>query len=157
MRLAAAVLLALAALAGCGGDDEPSPEEAVRAAVQRFGDATAKKDYREICDQLLSSRLVERVEGVGLPCEQALQRGLGDVKNPRIRIGDIGVQGGRALVSVRSTADNQPPSDDAVELVREGGEWKIASLAAPDEGGGAATTTTPQATTTEPTPDHDDR
>jgi hypothetical protein len=53
---------------------------------------------------------------------------------------------------VHTTAAGQPPSDDALQLVREGKAWKIASLAEPT--GGSQTTTTetaPTATQTTPT------
>jgi hypothetical protein len=144
----AVVLLALVAglSAGCG-DDEPDARGDVRAAVERFGEATAEKDYQALCDELLAGVLVTRLQRVGLPCELALQRGLGDVRDPKIEIGEIAVQGTRALVAVTSRAAGQRPSEDAIELVREGGEWKIASLAQPEEEAGTATTTTPATTT----------
>jgi hypothetical protein len=149
-RSAAAALLAgvLVALAGCGADEEtpvsgPSAEQQVRAAVAKFGIATRDKDYQEICDQLLSDELVAKIEDVGLPCEGALQRGLGDVKAPTLAINEVSISRGRALVSVHTTATGQAPSDDALQLVLEGRDWKIASLAAP-----SGTQTQTQTTTT---------
>jgi hypothetical protein len=131
----AAALLAATLAGGCGADREgPPPATAaqqVRAVVARFGDASRAKDYQTICDQLLSRSLVQSVEAVGLPCESALQRGLGGVRDPRLQIREISIQGGRALVSVHTTAAGQPPSDDAVQLVRENGQWHIAALAEP--------------------------
>lgn len=151
--LLAAVVLAAA---GCGADKEgaaddgPTAETQVRAVVAKFGIATREKDYQQICDQLLSDQLVQKIEGVGLPCEVALQRGLGDVRAPTLEINDVSISHGRALVSIHTTAAGQPPSDDALQLVLEGRDWKIASLAAP-EGTGATTATTPTTTTTTPT------
>jgi hypothetical protein len=139
------LLLALV-LVGCGGGDPPAAEQ-VRDAVKRFGDATARKDYQVICDELLARDLVDNVESIGLPCEVALQRGLGEVQAPRLEVGQVAVSGDRALVSVRSTAAGQQPSDDGMELIREDDGWRIASLAQP-EGGGQ---------TTVPTPDQGDR
>jgi hypothetical protein len=139
------VLLAAAtAAAGCGADREgPAPSTAaqqVRAVVARFGVASRAKDYQTICDQLLSRALVQSIEGVGLPCESALQRGLGDVQDPRLEIRGVSVQGDRALVRVHSTALGQAASDDAVRVVREQGQWHIASLA---EGASASSATPP--------------
>jgi hypothetical protein len=123
---------AIVAGAGCGADSEgPSADTQVRATVARFGVATRDGDYQTICDQLLADALVHSVEAVGLPCESALQRGLSDVRDPRLKIRQVSMSGGRALVSVHSTAAGQPPSDDAIQLVKEGGTWRIASLAAP--------------------------
>jgi hypothetical protein len=124
-----------AGAAGCGADSEgPSADTQVRATVARFGVATRAGDYQTICDQLLADALVHSVEAVGLPCESALQRGLSGVRDPRLEIRQVSMSGGRALVSVHSTAAGQPPSDDAIQLVKEGGTWRIASLAAPSAG-----------------------
>jgi hypothetical protein len=155
-RLIATAVLAITpavTAAGCGPDREgPTPEQQVRAVVARFGLASRQKDYQTICDDLLADALVQRVEAIGLPCETALQRGLADVRDPRLVIRQVSMRGARALVRVHSTAAGQPPSDDAIELVRENGAWRIASLAAP--GGSSATapasTTAPPATTTAP-------
>jgi hypothetical protein len=161
------VLLALAAacaaaLAACGADEEgaKSDQQQARTVVERFGTATAKRDYRTICDELLADSLVKKVENIGLPCELAFEKGVGGVRDPKLEVREVKVQGARALVSVRSTARGEAPSDDAVELVRQDDEWRIASLVSP-RGQGTTTATTPTtttpATTTVPTPDHDDR
>jgi hypothetical protein len=148
-----AALLAALAVAGCGADQEgPSPDKQVRDVVQRFGAASASKDYQTICDRLLSRKLVQNVEQVGLPCESVLQRGLGDVQAPRLEIRQVQVSGARALVSVHSTAAGQPPSDDALQLAREDGEWRIASLAAPRPPASSTTATPTTATATTPAP-----
>ncbi|HWI72156.1 MAG TPA: hypothetical protein VNT55_09385 [Baekduia sp.] len=146
-------LLALASAlvaAGCGADTEgggsPDANTQVRAVVARFGVATRAHDYQQICDDLLSGDLVAKIETIGLPCESALQRGLGDVKNPTLTINEVSIAGARALVSIHTTATGQPASDDALQLVRESDRWKIASLAAPS--GGQSTTAPPTTTTT---------
>jgi hypothetical protein len=149
---ALAATLALA-VAGCGADSEDggddggsglSADQQVRAAVAKFGIATRNKDYQEICDRLLADALIQKIEDVGLPCESALQRGLGDVRSPTLTINEVSIARGRALVSVHTTAAGQAASDDALQLVREGGDWKIASLAEP---AGTQTQTTPTETT----------
>lgn len=143
-----AVVCALA-VAGCGADTEdggaPDADTQVRAVVARFGVATRTRDYQQICDELLSGALVTKIETIGLPCESALQRGLGEVKDPTLTINDVSIAGARALVSVHTTAAGQAASDDALQLVKESGRWKIASLAAPQ--GGQTTTPTTTATT----------
>jgi hypothetical protein len=150
-RIILAALAAACVVAGCGADEEgvvdggPSADQQVRTAVAKFGIATRDKDYQEICDQLLADALVQKIEGIGLPCEAALRRGLGDVKNPTLEINEVSISHGRALVSIHTTAQGQPPSDDALQLVLEGRDWKIASLA----GSSAPQTTTSTTPTTE--------
>ncbi|HEX5922654.1 MAG TPA: hypothetical protein VFY45_02405 [Baekduia sp.] len=134
-----AMLVLALAVAGCGADEEGGggggvpAEQQVRAVVARFGVATRAKDYQQICDRLLSKDLVDKIEAIGLPCESAVQRGLGGVRNPTLEINEVSISGSRALVSIHTTATGEAPSDDALQVVREDGEWKIASLAAPDD------------------------
>jgi hypothetical protein len=165
-RNAAVAFLALLALAGCGADTEnggsgPDATTAVRATVAKFGVATRTHDWQTICDTLLSETLVSKIEDVGLPCETAIEKGLGDVKNPTLEITDVSIAGARALVSIHTTANGQEASDDALQLVKQDGAWRIASLAAPEGSGTTSapgstaapgTTVAPGATTTATTP-----
>jgi hypothetical protein len=145
-------LICATVVAGCGADSEggggPTADTQVRAVVARFGVATRNHDYQTICDDLLADDLVNKIEAIGLPCESALSRGLGDVKNPTLTINEVSIAGARALVSIHTTATGQAASDDALQLVRESNRWKIASLAAPS---GGQSTTTPPTTSAPPT------
>ena len=122
-----ALALVLAILAGCG-DSGPTPEQQVRTTVSDFGRATAAKDYKTICDRLLAPTLIEDVTSIGLPCERALQRGLGHVKEPRLTIGNVRIDGDQATAEIRSSASGQEPSQDTLKLVKVNGTWKISSL-----------------------------
>jgi hypothetical protein len=119
--------LVLLVLAGCG-DAGPTPEEQVRSTVGDFGRATAAKDYRALCEDILAPQLVDKVTQVGLPCETALRQGLGRVKDPHLTIGRVQVDGNRASAEVRTSAAGEEPSKDTLELVNVNGTWKIASL-----------------------------
>jgi hypothetical protein len=159
-RTTLALIGSLLALAGCGADTEggntgPDATTQVRATVAKFGVATRTHDWQAICDDLLSEALVAKIEDVGLPCETAIEKGLGEVKDPTLEITDVSLAGGRALVSIHTTAAGQPASDDALQLVKEDGQWRIAALAAPKGSttappttAGPETTTTATATTT---------
>jgi Prokaryotic membrane lipoprotein lipid attachment site len=116
-----------AALAGCGSSG-PSDEELVARTVVDFGRATATKDYATLCDRLLSPSLIDDVEQIGLPCEQALRKALGGVRDPRLTVGTIRVDGDRATADIRTSAAGQEPSRDTLRLERVRGTWRIASL-----------------------------
>jgi hypothetical protein len=119
--------LVLLILAGCG-ESGPTPEEQVRSTVAEFGRATAAKDYAALCDRLLAPELIEEVESIGLPCERALRRGLGDVEDPRLTIGRIVIRDDEASAEVRTSAAGEEPSQDTLRLVNLDGVWKISSL-----------------------------
>ena len=125
LRRAAAWMLAAALLAGCGG---PTDEEQVRGVVDDLAKATATKDYQALCDRILAPKLVEQVKQIGLPCEVALQRGLGDVKNPKLTVGKISIKDDTATAEIRTVAEGQAPSRDTLELVRVKDDWRISSL-----------------------------
>jgi hypothetical protein len=129
VRLRPPVLTALAALAlaGCG-DSGPSDEAQIRGALEEFQRATAEKDYAALCERVLAPKLIETVEQVGLSCEMALEKGLGSVRDPRISVGSVTVDGDGATAQVRSSAAGEEPSEDTVRLVRVGDAWRIASL-----------------------------
>jgi hypothetical protein len=124
------------ALAGCG-DTGPTDAEQVRTTLTEFSKATAAKDYQALCDKLLAPSLIADLKKIGLPCEIALQQGLGDVKQPKLIVGDVKVEGKKATAQVRSSAEGQAPSSDTVELERTDDGWRISSLATPSEPGPA--------------------
>lgn len=134
-RCAAALALALA-LAGCG-DSEPTPEEQVRTTLTSFSRATAAKDYQALCDRLLAPSLIADLKKIGLPCEIALQQGLGGVEQPRLIVGDVTVKGKKATAEVRTSAAGQAPSRDTIELEKTEEGWRISSLTTPSEAGPA--------------------
>jgi hypothetical protein len=134
-RCALALVLALV-LAGCG-DEGPTDAEQVRATLTAFSKATAAKDYQALCDKLLAPSLIADLKKIGLPCEIALQQGLGDVKQPKLIVGDVKVEGKQATAQVRTSAQGQAPSSDTVELERTEDGWRISSLATPTETGPA--------------------
>jgi hypothetical protein len=119
------MLLAAAALAGCGG---PSDEQQVRQAITDFAHAAAHKDYAKICNQLFAPRLTERSERINLPCEAAIARTLDNVHDLEVTIGAVEVDGTKASAQVRSSAAGEKPSEDTMQLVKLDDHWRIASL-----------------------------
>jgi ketosteroid isomerase-like protein len=120
-------LLAGAALVGCGSSG-PTDEEQVRDTVDAFSKATAAKDYDKLCKQLLAPKLLEQVDQAGLSCEVALSKGLEDVKDPKVTIGQITVSGDAATADVQTSASGEEPARDTLKLSKVGGRWRITSL-----------------------------
>ena len=132
MRRALAALALALVLAGCG-DSGPTDEEQVRATLTDFSRATAAKDYQTLCDRILAPSLIADLKKIGLPCEIALQQGLGDVKQPRLLVGAVSVKGKTATAQVRTSAEGQAPSSDTIELEHTDQGWRISSLAKPSK------------------------
>ena len=124
VRAITLIVAATVLAAGCGR----SPERDVRDTLNAFTEATAKKDYQRLCDDIFSAKLVEQVRKQ-VPCELALQNSsLGDAKNPKLEIKRIKVDGDTATAEVATSAANQKPSQDTVRLVKEGDDWRIQAL-----------------------------
>jgi hypothetical protein len=126
-RTAALLAVALAGLVagGCGKSDD----EEVRDTLARFEQATEKRDYKALCDDVLSEQVVQRLRAVGLPCETALQRStVASTLQPSISVEQVRVRGDTALAQITSTAVGQRPSHDTIRLVKQGDDWRIASL-----------------------------
>src|SRR5262245_32628748 len=119
-------LLALVAVLGAGcGNRTPSDEEQIRALLGTFAKAAAARDYQTLCDKVLAPKLLNGIAQIGLPCEIALRQSLGEVKSPRMTVGQISVKGDNASAEVRTSAENQPPSKDTVKLQRVNGRWRV--------------------------------
>lgn len=125
MRGPALLVVLTVALAGCGA--KATPEDEVRDAVARYGEATAKRDAQTICDELLAPKLKQNAEQYGLPCELAVKPSLEAAKDPKLTIRDVAVKGEGATVRIRTTAANQPATDATLTLRRITGEWRIAA------------------------------
>jgi Putative lumazine-binding len=121
----AAALMLAAPLTACGRDEEGE----VRDTLDAFAQATAKKDYQRLCDELFAAKLVEEVRQT-VPCEVALRNSsLDDARNPKLTVRSVKVDGDQATAEVSTSAANQRPSQDTVRLVKEEGEWRIVALA----------------------------
>ena len=128
--LAAGAALAVAGmpLPGCGAQG-PTDQDAVRAKLVEFTNASRAKRYARICDRVLDPALVAKVEETGLPCEAAMERLLKGVEDPRLTIGRVRVTGDTASAEIRTSAAGQRPSRDIAELVKHDAGWRISKLA----------------------------
>jgi hypothetical protein len=121
------ILGSACALSGCGA----SQRDEVQAKVQQFARATANRDYRTICEQVLAPALLEHLAGAGLPCQQAMQIFVSSVQDPTLSIGSISVKGHRASAIALTGARGQTTTLEAIGLVQTGHGWRVSSLGSP--------------------------
>ena len=129
MRLGGAIVLVVTActVVGCGA----SAKSQVRAKVRQFASATARKDYRTICHDVLAPALVAHLTSNHIPCERAMQLALGGVQHPTLSIGPITVKGKVASVYTLTVAQGQQASLDVLQLSDTSDGWRVTSLHSP--------------------------
>jgi hypothetical protein len=131
LRPAPVVLLAVAALAGCGGGDE---KEEVEATVREFVRATNEGDGQAFCEELVTREFLEQSTGAtgdnaAENCRRQLSR-LKGVDVRLVRVLDTKVDEDDA--SVRAVIVTQGQRQDQVlRLRKEGGDWRLTGNGGP--------------------------
>jgi hypothetical protein len=93
-----------------------------------YAQAFAKRDYQALCDVYFDRKLVSGLERSGLPCETALKPELTTLRDPRLEIRAVKVDGGSATADVHTTATGQKPADVTLALRFSEGRWQIADI-----------------------------
>jgi len=133
VKLALWMLAGAVALAGCdsgGSDADPdaikgAPKQ-VAAAVAALDGATRAGRYDEVCDELFTR--AARARAGGRDCAALLRSATEDVRRPQVRLLSIRVSGDNAEARVRTRSSGEGTVDETIELVRERGRYRIASL-----------------------------
>ncbi len=139
MRRLAPVAVAVLALAaaGCGATTSDSSEDlegeaqVVAVAIEDLEEAGREDDARMICEDLLADELLASLRQAGTDCVDAVDEALEDADQFDLDVEAVRVRGTRAAARVTSGGGDDEETDTLM-LVRDGRQWKIASL-----GGGA--------------------
>src|SRR3712207_2179463 len=103
MARIALACVALLALAGCGGGDEGVPaEQQVRMTLEGYAQAFANRDYQALCQVYFDRELVAGLEKRGLKCETALKPEVTTLRDPKIEVRAVRVDGDRATADVHT-------------------------------------------------------
>jgi hypothetical protein len=122
--LGIAVLGAACVLSGCGA----SQRQEVQAKVEQLVTATANKDDKTLCDEVLAPSLLEHLQGTGISCERAMRIFVDSVQDPTLSLSRVTVSGRTAVAIARTSASHQRAARQAIELVRTADGWRVASL-----------------------------
>jgi ABC-type oligopeptide transport system substrate-binding subunit len=134
--LLAAVVAAAAVLAGCAPSTTSSSNSTSkfkgdqRQAAQTIEDLeAAANDGNEtkICNELLSRALSGRLAAHGASCPVATKAAVKDADSVGMTVDQVRINGDRATARVTLDRGNKDRVVN-MQLVREGGRWKIAEL-----------------------------
>ena len=101
----------------------------MQAKVEQFARATAGKQVRTLCTQVLAPELVSRLTAAGISCDQAMRIFVSSVSHPTLTVSKITVHGNRATAVVTAGATGQPSAVQRIELIQTANGWRLASLA----------------------------
>ena len=119
-------MVAVAALAGCGGSTQASPADQARAAIERYIKAVEAKDAKAAC-AATSVASQRATGGTGQACVANIAAAIG-VSQTRFKgatVGPAKITGDQAVVRV-NLADGQTTF---LAAVRENGRWKYQATA----------------------------
>jgi hypothetical protein len=122
----AAIALLVSRLSGSQGAPQitGAPRDVV-ATVMQFESALANRDWAGICNRLYTKEA--RAAAGGARCATTLAQSAGGLREPRVTIVSLIVKGQAATVTVAASVNGKRPVTDSIQLVREGGRFRIAS------------------------------
>ena len=133
MRVAAALCLVAAPIAGCGAASRDSAkdfkgdERTVATVIENLESSARKSDEARICTRLLAPSLLAALRRQGTNCKTAVREALEDTDSFDLRVDEVTIRAGQATVKVVSGSGSTEKTD-TLELRRDGAAWKISSL-----------------------------
>jgi hypothetical protein len=135
-RIAAALPLVVLAVAGCGQaaqtddgvDDFRGEEKAVAQVIADLAEDGRNNEPGDICDDLISSSLTDRITSAGTKCATEMRKAIEDADGFDLTVKDVNVTGATATAEVEGT-DRGKKITQTFTLRREGDDWKIEKFA----------------------------
>jgi hypothetical protein len=133
LALLAALPLVLSACGQAAKDsagDFQGDQKAVAQAVEDLQSASKKHDGAKICSSLLAPALVTKIKTASKgACDTAVTDALDDADSYELQVQKVTINGTTASAVVKSEGGSKDRID-TLQLVKDGGGWKIATLGA---------------------------
>jgi hypothetical protein len=114
--------------AGSGGGDFEGAEREVAEAVESLQSASRTQDGpREICSELLSRELVERLEAGDSSCTTEIRHAIADADLYELTVTDVTVSGSSATARVESLAAGEG-ARGTMRLSQQDGNWRLDAI-----------------------------
>ena len=130
-RRLALLLAAAGLLTGCGATSSNSAsnfsgvKKDVATTIDDLSSSARKSDEGAICTNLLASSLIQSIQAGGQSCKTAISHALDDADSFDMTVKSVTVTGTKATAVVDS---KNKSSNDTLQLVNEGGRWKISAF-----------------------------
>jgi hypothetical protein len=130
-----ALLLAAAAIAGCG--QAPSStgsfkgaEKAVAQTIEQLESSATSHKPEQICSDVLSRALVDKLKTTGSDCVEEMDKLTGDADDFKLEVKDVTITGTTATARVKARKDGNDNALTTFALVREDGKWRLSNFGA---------------------------
>ena len=127
-----AVLLVLV-FAGCGQtptstDDFEGTEKAVAQTIEDLQTAAQNRKPAEICSDILSRALADRLKSEGNDCVEEMEKVSADADDFELEVKDVAVTGTTAKATVQARKGDDADAERTYSLSREDGDWRLTDL-----------------------------
>ena len=130
LLLAAVLVLVLSACSSAGSSSAnkfSGTAKDVATVVEDLQSAAQDDDASRACTNLFARSLVTQLQQRGIACQRAVARAFDAVDTTDLKVTSVRVNGANATTRVESGTGDSTRTF-TVRLVREGRNWKIASL-----------------------------
>jgi hypothetical protein len=126
-------LLLVAAIAGCGqaqssADDFEGGEKAVADAVEELQTAAQNRKPEDICAEVLSRGLADRLKSADGDCVDEMEKITSDADDFELEVTDVTITGTTATARVKARRGDNDDALTTFALAREDGEWRLTDL-----------------------------
>jgi hypothetical protein len=119
-------------LVSCGTSHHRKP---LTGPAKQIGDTVSAlqrdlltRNWADVCNVIFSAQARAQAGGAA-GCQDFVASGAAGLRGERIRVRKIEVQAPNATADVLTTADGQAPVAETIQLVLEGGRYRISALA----------------------------
>ena len=125
-----ALLAAGCTQAGSSGDSASTfngQQHDVATTVEDLQSAGAKHDEGQVCSQLLAKQFVDTLDAAPGGCQAKVKAALKDTDTFDLTVEAVTINGDKATARVK-TENGAKDKTTTLQLVKEGGRWKISSF-----------------------------
>jgi hypothetical protein len=126
-------LLLAAVIAGCGqaassASDFKGTEKDVADTVEQLQSAAQNRKPEQICSDVLSRELADRLKTGGSDCVDTMEKLTGDADDYELDVTDVTITGTTATALVKSRRGKRKDATTTYALAREDGKWRLTNL-----------------------------
>lgn len=128
-------LLLAVAIAGCGqpassAGDFKGAKKDVADTIEQLQTSAQSRKPADICSEVLSRGLIEKVKSAGHDCVDEMEKVTGDADDFELDVTAVTITGATATARVKARKGGRDNAVTTYTLAREDGKWRLSDLGA---------------------------